>query len=251
MEEATYHTPLTKRNVSHHAAVAIIHNKRNDRFLFDVYGENYSTVDYHGRINLIGGNHNSDDLSPWEIWKREICEEFSLEETEELGEKLDIEVSGHLKREKVFAPLEDIVAVRNAILANAQPYSDFYFETPPLRKIQRGKIMSIPRRSCVYSVYASCLSDDLFGLMKEHLAALRNIKQEGFPAIHTREELVSGKILPAAGTGLILEHYLKLPEKSIPNPDGVILEKLRKPLPLMEHYLTYFSYNRPVRISTG
>ncbi len=239
--------PILKRRVSHHAAVAIIESENRKEFLFDVYGDNYAILDYHGRINLIGGNHNYDDLSPWDIWKREIEEEFSLEETEEKGENLTI-TGKKEKSDMEFAPIGKILAVRNEIIKNARPYKDFYFETPSLRMFKDKEIIKLPIGKCIYSVFLSSVNNDLFGEIKTYIREGKAIKQEGQTCIRNIEQLVKGKTLCAAGTGLIMNDYLGV---NIPNPDNAKLEYLGKPRNFMQDYLLDFEYKRPVRTATG
>ena len=247
MELNDSYRPIIKRKVSHHAAVAIIESENKEEFLFDTYGDNYAILDYHGRVNLIGGNHNYDDISPWDIWKREIEEEFSLEETEERGENLTI--PGKRERSDIkFAPIDKILTIRNEITKNARPYKDFYFETPSLRMFKDGRVIGLPIGKCVYSVFLSNINNALFEEIKYYLREENAIKQEGNTVVKRIEDLVAGNTLCAAGTGLIMQDYLDV---KIPNSDNARLEYLGKPRMSMEHYLLDFEYGRPVRISTG
>ncbi|MEK6933971.1 MAG: hypothetical protein AABW75_03785 [Nanoarchaeota archaeon] len=242
-----YYKPIMKREVSHHAAVAIIESENKKEFLFDVYGDNYAILDYHSRINLIGGNHNDEDISPWDIWKREIEEEFSLDDIEEKGENLTI--PGKSSRPKgEFAPLEDILTIRNEIIKNARPYKDFYFETPSLRMFKDEEIIKLPIGKCIYSVFLSSVNNDLFGEIKTYLREGKAIKQEGQTCIRNIEQLIKEEPLCAAGTGLIMNDYLGV---NIPNPDNAKLEYLGKPRNFMQDYLLDFEYKRPVRTATG
>ena len=67
-----------KTRIQRWAGVGIIQNSVNENeFLFNQYDKTYKKKIYYGRVNLLGGNYETMDKSPLNLFLREIREEFS------------------------------------------------------------------------------------------------------------------------------------------------------------------------------
>ncbi|TSC65491.1 MAG: hypothetical protein G01um101477_464, partial [Candidatus Doudnabacteria bacterium Gr01-1014_77] len=65
-------------NIVHrHGGVGIVSTYDRKKFLFGMYDSTYPKIKYRGSVNVLGGNFKFGDSSPFEIFKREINEEFS------------------------------------------------------------------------------------------------------------------------------------------------------------------------------
>src|SRR3989338_10119450 len=94
--------------VDAHPSVAIVKSEETEEFLFARYDDTYPALPYRLASNTLGGNPHG-DKSPFNTWEREVTEEFNNQSPE--GEELR-------DKNTPFAPLEEIVKIRNAILEN-------------------------------------------------------------------------------------------------------------------------------------
>lgn len=243
------------REVHHHVGVGIIESVKTREFLFGVYDDTYLKVRYQGRVNLIGGNHGPDDYSPWDLFQREINEEFAVKiEKPKEFDKSFVELFGKgmgTKTVRNFAKEEDIRTIRENILNNSEPFKDYFVIVPAMD----GK----PDYSVLYSVFFSKIIQDVFELARKNLYSGKNIKCEGLARVTSIEELVSGRILnpegtpqfmmekgtilAAAGTPIIMQDYLG---EKIPNPESIEAEPLGEPRSTFRDYQQEFSYTIPL-----
>lgn len=155
----------------------------------------------------MGGNKNENDISPHFTLSRELCEE--------------IEPSNKYKES--FAPREDLVLIREAILnsSNLKPWVSFLVTIPC---VDGG----LDKDLNVYgNTYLSTLPEDAFALAREHIAQGKRITNEGDACVVTLDELLRGKVLFAYANGVILDRFLRehysLHREIIPNPEKVIV----------------------------
>ena len=194
--------------VDAHPSVAIIKSKETEEFLFSRYDETYPVLPYRLASNTIGGNPKN-DRSPFSTWEREISEEFNNQPPK--GEELRDKTS-------LFAPLEDILKIRNAILENARAYADFYFTTPGLsmdeylngigRELSKDEVLSklsqkkrkeveetgmITRPgAAIFSVFYSIIPAEEIERSKFYLNKGQRLSTEGGNRILTHDQLVNG-----------------------------------------------------------
>ena len=230
--------------IHHHCGVGIIESEKTQEFLFQVYDNTFPTVIYRGRINLIGGNHNPNDLSPKYLFEREIKEEFSITEKEEGWDSTLTDVVGEGSGpEKItkFASQSDMASIKDAVL-QCQPFKDFVLNIP--------SIQNKPIYDVIYSVFSSTIPQDVFELARKNILEEKSIKNEGLATIKTIEEIVAGNPLPVAGTGIALEHYLAHKygfHVKIPNPEGINSMVIGMPRASFKDYLNEFHYSKAVK----
>lgn len=244
---------MTSR-VDGHPSVAIVKSRETDEFLFSRYDVTYPALPYRLASNTMGGNPKR-DLSPFSTWEREISEEFNNHAPE--GEDL---------RDKItpFAPLEDIIKIRSAILENARAYADFYFTTPGLRKedylsgigiglSEEETLAKLPERkrkevietglilrpgAAIFTVFYSIIPTEELERAKHYLANGKRFNTEGGNRILTAEQLVNGiegekernkAYLTAHCTPFIFQDFLSL-DKPLHHLPGDKAEKLAIPV---------------------
>ena len=232
------------REICHHVSVIIVNPSSSGHLLLGIYDDTYPLETFRNRVNFFGGNQHPEDQSPREIIEREIGEEFRvLEVREKTIEESLYATSGRGPGARIpekFAPVEDIKNIRDALLSTCSPYKDFFITAP-----RRYIVGQTPRIANITSVYDATLSNDLFECARDHLANGKAIKSEGFATIVSIDDLVSGKILSAGGSPVILADYL---QKDIPNPYGLISEVLGKPRTSLADYESEFQYTNVKRI---
>lgn len=223
--------------IDEHSSVAIVKSRETDEFLFSRYDITYPALPYRLASNTMGGNPKR-DLSPFSTWEREISEEFN-----------NCAPEGKDLRDKAtpFAPLEDIVKIRTAILENARAYGDFYFTTNGLKKedylngIGKGltekemlvKLSEKKRKEiletgmilrpggAIFSVFYSQIPAEEIKRAKFYLARGERLTTEGGNRILTAEQLINGiegekernkAYMTAHGTPFIFQDFLGLSE---------------------------------------
>ncbi len=223
--------------VSHHSSVVIIHDENQVRFLLGKYDDTYPRASQRGKVKTVGGNYSPKrpTNSPKELLDQELNEEFSIHEekgnTEDLEHILGADFVGPAKR-TLFAPESDIRRLLDLGLL-AQSYQDFIAEFPSLD----GK----PAFSYVESVFVSTVPNDFMDVLEDHLRNGRSIRNEGDTVIVNIDDLLSGKILFAWGSGKMVEHYLG---KNIPNPNGVRITPIGLPRDSFKEY-KFLTYQKP------
>ena len=161
------------KSVHHHASVVIIESEEKPEFLFSLYDNTYPKVLYRGRVNLIGGNNNIEDNSPYDLLVRELKEEFRASQEEEADDSL-IEILGksHEKQKaKKFASQKDISFIKEGIIRTLKPFQDFH--------VKISSLEGFPSFTAIYSVFLSKLSTAVFACAKENIKKGNNITCEG------------------------------------------------------------------------
>src|SRR3989344_6764335 len=181
---------MAKIKINHHVGVSIIRFKNTNKFLFGIYDETYPKKRYRGKANLIGGNHSIVDSSPWELFIREIKEEFNNNyENKKKIKKLTSELVGkgfgQEESKKEFAKEGDIKEIRDSVLLNTKPYSDFVVSLPT----DKGRI------SILYSVFETILSKETLKKIKKNISSGKKIRKEGLTKIIDLKDIKTGKIL--------------------------------------------------------
>lgn len=218
------------RQVNHHAAVAIVFSEGFDELLFDRYDDSYPMIDWRGRVNLIGGNLSKADFSPRGIWEREVEEEFCS-----LGLPEDSALS-----------LGDRKAIAENLVTHAKPFRDYVVWIPSLRFLSEKGVHWRQPLVVLHSVFETFLSRDCFEIVRDSLKNGKRIKNEGGSAIASLKDLLSGKVVAASATAPILSDYSGLQGKrSLPNPEGVLLEAIGVPKNELKEYGSDFEYTRP------
>lgn len=240
--------------VDAHPSVAIVKSKDGDEFLFSRYDYTYPVLPYRLAANTMGGNPK-DDISPFSTWEREISEEFNNQPPK--GEELRDKTSP-------FAPLEDIVKIRNTILENAKSYADFYFTTPGLsideylngigrglsnedvllnlsqkkrKEVEETGMITRPG-AAIFSVFYSIIPTEEIERSKFYLNKGQRLSTEGGNRILTRNQLVNGiegeieknkAYLTAHCTPFIMQDFLRLDEplNHVPRDNTVRIGQVR------------------------
>ncbi len=235
---------MSKRQVNHHSGVVIVEDESKSRFMVQVYDDTYPRTYWQGAAHLIGGNYQKPehgkrgDNSPREIYTREVIEEFALG-GEDPTKGIESSVANIVgtgpgaKRQTNFAPEADIFNLRDAVLRGT-PYGDFIYTIPELNGKQGF--------TSLVSIYHAFLPTNEFDIAEVHLANGRAIRNEGITAIISADDLITGKILPAWFTSRIMAEHLG---KELPNPQGIIAERLGMPVEDWSHYLDRFDYKQP------
>lgn len=205
---------MQKFKVEAHPSVAIIKSKDSDEFLFARYDSTYPAIPYRLASNTLGGNPKAGnpkagDLSPFLTWQREVEEEFN--NVPPKGEELRDENTP-------FAPLDEIIRIRNSVLENAVRYGDFYFVTYGLKKedylngvgkglseesllsmLSNKKInelnetgMIMRTGKAIFSVFYSEIPTEDIEKAKSYLSKGMRLTTEGGNRILTKNELVHG-----------------------------------------------------------
>ena len=226
------------QKISHHAGVAIIESLDGNEFLFNRYDDNYIPV-FRNSLHLIGGNHNTEDISPLGLLERELDEEFSI--VQESGPEDDMErVLGKLKGPQTFrkedmASESEIQFIKSAILNNLQPYLDFMCQVPAIDERQSFDF--------IYSVCIARLSNEVIECIKENLSLSKHIKNEGAACLIRRNDLSKEKMF-GWGAGKIMEYYTGLKLNSLESMGSYVVGKPRE---TFVQYLSDFEYKKPVR----
>lgn len=222
-----------KINIHNHASAVLTYNDKE--ILSNCYDETYPREIYRGRINLLGGGQGKGDISPEYTLKREINEEFSTELEEDrhydsnfsdvIGEGLGA------PHPELFASSNDILSVKEDILLDISPYKDFLISIPQYKKI--------PGFNVIISYYVSSLKKETIDCVKRNLNQGKSLVSEGFLKISKLEDIFSGNILTAWGSGEIIEDFFR---QKVPNPDGMKFKELSKPRETMKDYFEEFDY---------
>lgn len=207
------------REVHHHAAVVVIESQMSRRFLFAGYDDGYPVTVFRNAINLLGGNHESCDRSPYDTLIREVNEELTI-----IGE-----------REK-YAPEALIDSIREKIHESTKPIADFIVTDPPVRP---GRKIN----DAIFSFYGARVDDYLLDEASKWLSEGKRITTEGFIRIVGLDEIVSGSIPMAWGTPPLMKEYLG---KEVPNSHNVQAIKIGMPRSSFSDYLGEFIYSIPV-----
>jgi len=203
--------------IDHHSSSVIVHNPGRNCFLFGVYDTGYPVTAWHNHANLIGGNAIAGDVSPREILRREINEEFSIP----VGQNL------------AYQPKAIIQVVRNVILSKMMPYKDFFAVDPPVR-VKKEPVQVIT------SIFSSEVPDDLIDIVRR--ADARRFMCEGNLCAVGLDELRSEKVGLAWCAPVILGNFL---EVDMPNPWNARAEELKNPIRTrLTHYHKEFNYKR-------
>lgn len=222
--------------IHHHYAAIMIESRKNDEFLFSVYDNSYPIEVYRGRVNLMGGNANEDDISPLSLLKRELEEEFSTKEgdiqLEETIKDLVGEGKNFNREFKTFASSSDMRIIKKAITKDIQPFRDYLVEVPFLNH----------KSLMICSSYLTMLPMEKFELVKENLRKGLRIINEGTAKVVSINDLISGNILTAWITGIVVGEYKGV---RIPSLDGVIATCIGYPRKSFHDYLHEFNYIFP------
>lgn len=231
------------RDIYHHVSVLIVRPHSSGEFLIGIYDNTYPLQPFRGRVNFFGGNQHPEDQSPLELLQREINEEFVINKIREKELESSIhKTSGKGQGAQVpnaFAPLQHIASLRDSFLKSCTPYKDFLISAP-----FRYVLGQEPRIWAIYSAFEGVIDDSLFEVSKDHLIHGRAIKSEGFATCVCIDDLLSGKMLSAGGTPVILADYL---QKKIPDPYGLVGEVLGTPLFSLADYEKEFNYTNVKR----
>ncbi len=232
------------RDILYHFSVIVVRPSSSGDLLLGIYDNTYPLEIYRNRVNFFGGNQHPEDQSPLEIIQREIREEFVINSIRENKIESVIElVTGRglgAQAPKKFAPLEDIQNIRDALLSTCTPYKDFLINAPH-KHIPRN----IPHFLTICSSYEATLDNAIFECARKNLANGKAIKSEGFATVVSVDDIVSGKVLSAGGSPVILADYL---QKDIPDPYGLTSEILGKPRGSLADYEDEFKYLNIARI---
>ena len=109
-ERRYYKQPLTRRKVAYHRVGALIESESGREFLLEITDDRDHN---HPQVDIIGGSHTSEDLSPRDILRRTLQEQF----------------------------LEGFGKV---VLEKAQPYKDFHIELPQSNASYIYSIFRVP-----------------------------------------------------------------------------------------------------------
>jgi hypothetical protein len=248
--------------VNHHPSVTVVKSKESDEFMFTRYDSTYPVLPYRLAANTMGGNPTPKDSSPFNTWSREICEEFNNEPPH--GEEL---------RDKTtpFAPLKEILKIREAILASARPAADFYLTTKGITltdylsgvgnglseaevidllsdkkrdELKRTGLITRPY-GAIFSVFHAEIPDEEVQRAKHYLKIGERLVTEGGLRILTRSQLINGiegevqrnkAYLTAHCTPFIMQDFIGLSEPLMhaPGDNAVKLET-----PVRESYDKY------------
>lgn len=224
-----------KQRVHHHSSNVIIQNGDSLEFMFQVYDSTYPRIPFRMQVQLIGGNYQAGDCSPLELFKREICEEFSQDVADHRAgvEKSLINVLGEgpgAQPTVNFAPLVDITTVRKEILL-AQPYQDFVYSVPELA----GRLGF----TGVTSIYHTSLNPETFERVRANIAKGLNIKNEGAASIASVDDIQSGRTKCAWYSAEVLGRFLGM---DLPQLHGIRIEPIGLPQDSWESYLDRFEY---------
>lgn len=201
-----------KQRVHHHASVAVVLSERSKEFLFDRYTETYRIPAWRGRLNLIGGGQSSEDSSPWDIWEREVTEEFH--ET-----------------------------IAKNLITNAKPYKDFLVTVPEVMEIQNGRIQRRKGFIVVHTVFETFLDQEIFEQVRNHLKEGKKVKTEGSSVIKSLKDLGREEIQFASATGPIMKDYLDRPDVKVSaGSQGMVVTPLGMPRDSLEEYFSDFEY---------
>lgn len=177
---------MNKSLVNHHAGQVLVESEFHDEYLCGIYDNTHPILICRGRINLIGGGKDKEDISPRGTVEREVEEEFALQN--DVGpEEIMIQDSGKLyepPRIEKMASEADITALRKAILENMIPYQDFLVR---FQKVPGGPTLKNPY--VIFSVFHSVIGRQYFDLARKNLAQGKSLTNDGFLTIVTPEGL--------------------------------------------------------------
>ena len=213
--------------IHNHASVIVAYRGRE--ILSNMYDGTYPKEIWRNRINFIGGGQSQEDKSPRDLLCREIHEEFSLKDREAGAYDQTVsDIVGDGQGAPIiqnFAPKEDIDVIRNNMLDNLRPYSDFLVSIPAYKKKPQFQIL--------FGVYSWEIPEGVFKIAERNINQGKSLVNEGFLTISDLDGIVQGMPLTAWGTGLILEDFFNI---NVPNKEGVSLKKLGFPKDSFEEY---------------
>jgi|GEM_PF-2865266 len=249
-ENADYYKPLIRKKVNRHISTVIIEGDGSDEFMFGRYDETYPLLEWRNKLCLIGGNHDSEDISPQDILKREINEEFEAPSNncEVCGNQLSIGTR------PIYAKIEEIISLRDSILESMRPFNDFSISVPSAYQINSdGLITERAPFTVISSVFYSKIPRKVFQQARNSILSGARIRQEGYTDIISLSQLKKYSFIP--GAGKILEKYI-LEHKGInvgplEKATSEVMEVIGKPRNVLEHYCIEYDYLNPVRICTG
>ena len=202
-----------KRQVSHHASGIIIASPENDIFLLSGYDEGYPREIFRGCPNIMGGNYEKGDRSPWHTLERELKEEFSF------GQEVPN-----------LASRDDRDYLVNEIMRHAEPFRDFLMTDPPLKKKEVYDFL--------YSIFQAKISDEAFTIAERNLEQGKKLVSEGVAHVFTLQDLEQ-KHLAWCSPVAMMEY---LDRKDLPNPLNVRGESLGSPRVSYADYASDFDY---------
>ena len=232
---------MEKKNpVNEHPSVVIAYSEDVGKLLLSIYDCTYPHRAYRCAANNIGGNPGSDDgnsiesdQSPIDVLRREIKEEFNPDHG---GKKIHWGLVD-------WAEKDDIELLRDSLLTNIEPHSDFYFEIGTFpdgpTKLIKG----------ICSVFSTSISEQVILCVERNGRGkhYRHLSTEGLVDTFTLDELVKspkGNAATAYATAPILNHRF---ESRIRFPDEVSAKPIGQPRESFEEYLKEFSYEVELR----
>jgi hypothetical protein len=214
-----------KRILHAHPSVCIVKSRETSEIFGSVYDIGYSKKNFVGSMNLLGGNPEKDSLEGG------ILGTLLREINEEIKKKSDDKVLGP---KLLWADEGDIIYIRESVLENPQPYSDFYFVTD-------GKIRGEKEsHAAIFSVFISLVSQEMIECAKYNINSGRRLGPEGLLGVFSLEMLASrtNPFTMAHATPLILKEYFNL---DMPYPKGLVhIEKLGVPKKFYSDYDSEF-----------
>ncbi len=227
------------KKIIRHASSVIIEAEKTGELLVSRYDETYPTKCFRGTINLIGGNYEKNDKSPLMILLREINQELSYDQRyiKNREESLKNIIGEWMPAQEIksFASESDISLIKNEIISKIIPYKDYLCSFPSFEK--KDEFCSL------VSVFISKIKQDIFELARKNIKEGKSIKNEGFAAIYSIEDLVEGKLLCAWAAPCILSDYKHV---KIPNPYNVKIKSIGKPRNSILDYINEFGYRVPI-----
>lgn len=218
---------MEKIRIEGHPSMVIVYpDDSEDEVILGGYDGGYRRLAYKSRPNLLGGNPFEKDRikGPKDVLIRELTEELDK------GEELDWK-----GRKIVWASKQEIDAIRNSIIKNINPYSDFLYEAVPLEGAIKEKITAI------YSVFISRIPREIVEIIRLNFKEGKKMTTEGFLGIYFLRSLaLAGEYSTANATGKILSDYFKV---LISSPDEIKITKLATPIrEKFKDYLSDYDY---------
>lgn len=205
----------------HPSMVIVLSDSCPGEVILGGYDGGYPRLAYRSRPNLLGGNPSKEDKKngPKDVIIRELNEEL------EKGENFDWK-----GRPVSWASEKDILKIRESIINNLKPYSDFLYQAKPLEGAIKENITAI------YSVFVSLIPKEIVELIRMYFINGKKMVTEGFLGVYSLNSLaMAGEYSTANATGNILSEYFKI---LIPSPEEIKITKLEKPI--RENYSDYF-----------